>query len=182
MGSQGRANCKGRCGNRGPPNMLEALSDFFDVESDWLCGKGENVRWCNELFLPTVADTDCSNVQGKEDSRLQRPFGCRGLRKKHILSSCPRGPRGGCTVQERVCDRCWCRRHSILILGGTICDTIACKVRPHVSGCRPFQQIAVPCFDQRFGLLRAQPSTHARPTRDPQHIHSEEPAHLAPGG
>ena len=48
--------------------MLEALSDFFDVESDWLCGKGENVRWCNELFLPTVTDTDCSNVQGKEDA------------------------------------------------------------------------------------------------------------------
>ena len=72
--------------------MLEALSDFFDVESDWLCGKGENVRWCNELFLPTVADTDCSNVQGKEDSRLQRPFGCRGLRKKTYIIELASGP------------------------------------------------------------------------------------------
>ena len=27
--------------------MLKALSEIFDVESDWLGGEGENVRWYN---------------------------------------------------------------------------------------------------------------------------------------
>ena len=152
MGSQGRANCKGRCGNRGPPNMLEALSDFFDVESDWLCGKGENVRWCNELFLPTVTDTDCSSyVQGKEDA-------AEVFAKKHILSSCPRGPWGVFTVQERVCDRSWCRRHRILsiILVGIICENGALhpQLRTTQAPCRSPRRPHIPACDRPNRLTR----------------------------